>query len=106
MAVGVVCVTRPDCLLSDISLGQARWLQKNGKMVQQSLQLCFAAAVERGYVHLAADRPANVALCVGGIRFRVHLLNWLQCAERARIKAPDQSAVMQYFIIIMLPIKP
>jgi hypothetical protein len=28
MAVGVVCVTRPDCILSDMILEQARWLQK------------------------------------------------------------------------------
>lgn len=102
MAVGVVCVTRPDCLLSAMSLDQARWLQKNSKMVQQSLQLCFAAATERGYVHLAADRPANIALCVGASgKFRVYLLNWSQYAERVRIKAPDQSAVMQYLLGIV-----
>jgi hypothetical protein len=102
MAVGVVFVTRPDCILSDMSLEQARWLQKNSKTAQQSLQMCFATAVERGYVHLAADRPCNIALCVGpGGKIRVYLLNWSQCAERLRIKATDQSDVMGYLMGIV-----
>lgn len=102
MAVGIICLSRPDCILSNMSLDQARWLSKHSKTVQGGLVQCFQAAVERGYVHLAADKPSNVALTMTPTgHFRVCLLHWSQCAERVRIKAHDQSEVMQYLLDIV-----
>jgi hypothetical protein len=99
MDVGIICLSRPDFILSSMSLEQARWLHKHSKLVQRSLSQVFRAAVERGFVHLAADQPANVALATSlSGRFRVYLLHWSLCAERVRFKVPDQSEVMQYVI--------
>jgi hypothetical protein len=99
MDVGIICLSRPGFILSSMSLKQARWLHQHSKLVQQNLSLCFRAAVKRGYVHLAADQPANVALATSlSGRFRVYLLHWSLCAERVRFKVPDQLEVMQYVI--------
>jgi hypothetical protein len=100
MAVGIICLSRPDFILSSMSLQQARWLHTHSKLVQRSLSQCFQAAVERGYVHLAADQPANIALATKTSRGHVgvYLLHWSLCAERVRFRAPDQSEVMHYVV--------
>ncbi|KAF6239457.1 hypothetical protein COO60DRAFT_1469260 [Scenedesmus sp. NREL 46B-D3] len=99
MAVGVICLSRPEYVMSNMNLEQALWLAKHSKLAQQSLQRCFAGAIERGYVHLAADMPANIAVCVAPSgKFRMYLLNWSQCVERVRIRALDQREVLAYML--------
>lgn len=99
MPVGIICLSRPDVLLSNMSLAQAKWLAAHTNSVQGSVNDAFAVAAERGYVHLSADQPSSVALTVqhNGAH-RAYLIDWSCCAERVRIRASNQSEVMAYLM--------
>lgn len=49
-------------------------------------------------MHVSADLPSSYALQVGADKqsCRAFLINFCHCLERVRIKAADQSEVMQY----------
>lgn len=102
--VGIICLARPDVVLSEVSLVQARWLAQHSKVIQAALTQTFQSAVEHGYVHLAADQPSSVAVKrspAADTAFHVYLINWsaANCAERVRIKPTDQK-LMQYLLEI------
>lgn len=99
--VGIICLTRPEIILSNMSLEQARWVAKRSSQLQSALDRCFVAAVHRGFVHLAADQPANVAIvntCPSS--FRVYLLNWSRCAQRILLKEADVPDLMPLLLAL------
>jgi hypothetical protein len=99
MPVGIICLARPDLLLSDMSLSQARWLAAHTKAVQASVDKVFAAAAEHGYVHLTAGQPASIAITLHNDgTTRAYLIDWSCCAERVRIRASNQREVMTYLM--------
>lgn len=99
MPVGIICLSRPDMLLSNMSLAQARWLASHTKAVQASVNSAFAAAAERGYIHLTADQPASIAITLHkDVTHRAYLVDWSCCAERVRVRAANQSEVMTYLM--------
>jgi hypothetical protein len=98
-SVGIICLSRPTCILSNLSLTQAQWLSRHISVVQAGVEQCFAAAVEHGFVHLAADKPSSVALNIGvDSNFQVYLISWGICADRIRINWNSQKDVMRYLL--------
>jgi len=81
--VGILCLDRPYAIPSDLSLAQARWLATKSTAVQSSVTQCFAAAVEHGVVHVAANHPSSVAVDCHG---KAYLINWTSAMQRVRLR--------------------
>jgi len=61
-AVGVMVLARPDVLLAQMSLEQARWVHKNSRMVQEACTQAFKAAANGVCPHVGR---MPIQLCSG-----------------------------------------